>query len=389
MTASTSQRVVIVGGGISGLSIAVRLVQAGFPVTLLEASELGFGASTRNQGWLYSGAWFAPHNPLLAAQCYRSLEQTLFFCPECVEPDHSGMLYVVADETSRPDHWTLAWTKANIPFEAIPIDAVLDDLPLWDSKEIHKAWRLPDRAIRNDVLLRRLMEVAEVRGVEFRTGTPVSGLMKSRDCVHGVVTAGGEDIPAGIVILATGGEVALWSESSEVRAGDQPSYQLVHLKTHLLAIQPQLCSLPFCVVDRGGFNHIPHGTTSIFGANHWEVVSRSDDVSVQEEEIQRILDQIHQHLPSWSFSQEELIEWAGTTVQAMHVEQVEPNRATLPTVINHETEPCGLKNLLSVFPGRASLWPQLAEMVLQVLTLKRETKTPQIANPPWVGGESA
>ena len=56
----TSSRIVIVGGGISGLSIAARLAQAGMPVTLLEASHLGFGASTRNQGWLFSGAWFAP-----------------------------------------------------------------------------------------------------------------------------------------------------------------------------------------------------------------------------------------------------------------------------------------------------------------------------------------
>lgn len=387
MTASESQRVVIVGGGISGLSIAVRLVQAGIPVTLLEASELGFGASTRNQGWLYSGAWFAPYNPLLAAQCYRSLQQTLFFCPDCVEPDHSGMLYILADESSRSDQWTLAWTKAAIPFDPVPNETVLEELRHWNPDGLHKAWQLPDRAIRSDILLRRLMEVAERRGVEFRTGTAVAGLMKTNDRVQGVVTAGGEDIPAGLVILATGGESALWSEASEEEAGDQPSYQLVNLKTHLLGIQPRLGSMPFCVLDQGGFNHIPHATTSIFGANHWEVVSRSNEVAVEKAEIQRILDLIQKLLPDWNFSRDEILEWAGTTVQAMHLEQVEPGRATMPTVIDHETEPGGLKNLLSVFPGRASLWPQLAEMTLQVVTAKREMKTPQIANPPWVDGE--
>jgi len=47
-----ANRVVIVGGGVAGLSIAVRLAQSGLPVTVLEASKLGHEASTRNQGWL-------------------------------------------------------------------------------------------------------------------------------------------------------------------------------------------------------------------------------------------------------------------------------------------------------------------------------------------------
>jgi len=63
-------RVVIVGGGISGLSIAVRLSQFGLSVTVLESGYLGDGTSSRNQGWLYSGAWFAPQQPSLARACH-------------------------------------------------------------------------------------------------------------------------------------------------------------------------------------------------------------------------------------------------------------------------------------------------------------------------------
>jgi glycine/D-amino acid oxidase-like deaminating enzyme len=50
MTKHRSQRIVIVGGGVAGLAIAARLAQAGLPVTVLEASRLGQGATTRNQG---------------------------------------------------------------------------------------------------------------------------------------------------------------------------------------------------------------------------------------------------------------------------------------------------------------------------------------------------
>ncbi len=66
---ATAQRIVIVGGGIAGLSAAVRLAQAGLPVTVLESSQLGGAASTRNQGWLHSGGLFALDFPDYARTC--------------------------------------------------------------------------------------------------------------------------------------------------------------------------------------------------------------------------------------------------------------------------------------------------------------------------------
>ena len=88
---AASKRIVVVGGGIAGLSIALRLAEAGLAVTLLEASQLGSAASSRNQGWLHSGAWFAPSDCELARMCHESLKQTLRFCPDCVEPQNVGV----------------------------------------------------------------------------------------------------------------------------------------------------------------------------------------------------------------------------------------------------------------------------------------------------------
>ena len=42
--------VVVVGGGFTGLSAALHLAEAGVPVTVLEAAEIGWGASGRNNG---------------------------------------------------------------------------------------------------------------------------------------------------------------------------------------------------------------------------------------------------------------------------------------------------------------------------------------------------
>ncbi len=222
--------------------------------------------------------------------------------------------------------------------------------------------------------------------MQIQTGTAVAGLVKRQDLIAGVTTASGEEVTADLVILATGGEPSLRSEASVEVPGDQPSYQFVNLKTHLIAIEPGLCPQPFCVLDHGGFNHIPHSTTSVFGSNHWSIVSRSHDVSVEVAEVKRIAHHLTALLPTWDYPPSEIVKWAGTTVQAMHLEQIEPGRVTLPTVIDHEAEPGRVKNLLSVFAGRASLWPQLSEMALTAVERKHGRKGADVANPLWVGG---
>src|SRR5947209_20238985 len=48
-------RVAIVGGGYAGLSAALELAGHGIGTVVLEANELGFGASTRNGGAVSGG----------------------------------------------------------------------------------------------------------------------------------------------------------------------------------------------------------------------------------------------------------------------------------------------------------------------------------------------
>jgi hypothetical protein len=123
-----------------------------------------------------------------------------------------------------------------------------------------------------------------------------------------------------------------------------------------------MASSPYCIVDFAGFNHVPHANDSIFGSSRWLPASDSHDRSVAPGEIDRLRMMIISAYPQFRPQDHEVLEWAGCTVQAMHVDQVEPGIAPMPTVIDHESEPPHVTNLLSVFPGRATLWPQLAEL---------------------------
>src|SRR5579872_4514904 len=176
---ATTQRVVIVGGGIAGLSAAVRLAQAGLPVTLLETSQLGGAASTRNQGWLHSGGLYAIDAPEYARTCYASLGETLKFCRDCLEPQIEPMAYLFARGETLVKRWTDAWTAAGIPWTDLPREKVFAALPGLERDRIQHAFQLPDRSFRLDVLLSELAASAANAGVEIRTETPVKRLDQS------------------------------------------------------------------------------------------------------------------------------------------------------------------------------------------------------------------
>ena len=373
------------GGGIAGLSAAARLAQAGLAVTLLESSHLGGAASTRNQGWLRSGALFARESPDYARACTEALEKTLQFCPECVEPQTEPLAFLFSRPETLVATWTAAWQAAGILHRELPLDKVFASLPGLDRRRIQHAFQMSDRAIRLDVLLTHLAAAAQNAGAEIRTGAPVRTLKRLGDRVECVVTGSGEQIEAAMVILA-GGSMGypLTAEFLEPRAGSQHDVELVALKTHLVSFQPELGRLPFCIADADGFNHIPHPPASVFGTGRWQQVTQVDDhPDLREVEALRSL--VREFFPQLATQAAETHAWAGTMMQALKVEQVETGGPLWPAVIDHARHAPHVQNLLSIFPGRATLWAHLAEETRRVVLAKLELPLAETARPPWEG----
>lgn len=382
---TTARRIVIVGGGVAGLSAAVRLAQAGLPVTLLEANQLGFEASTRNQGWLHSGAWFARDDARLARLCHDSLQQTAAFAPEAIEPDFGSMLYVFSRLDAPPRDWTNAWTEAGIPHVLLSRDEAERRLPGFAHDRLQHVYQLPDRAFRPEALLERLAAEARNAGVEIRTETPVTALLRDERQVLGVVTGNGENVSAARVVLATGvlDVRSLGGSVSDAPAG-QPHVARVCLATHLVSFRPGVDCDPFCVVDDGGFNQIPHDGTSVFGNGRWLVVSSAREAGPRAEEIDLIWRSVEQCLPSVRRSQcANVHEWSGVTVQMMQPDQIHPGRAPHPVVIDHAEESPADRNLWSISPGRATLWTQTAEELRRRLLDGLELSPSRVATAPW------
>lgn len=381
--------VVIIGGGFSGLSIAALLAQNNVAVTLLEASELGTQASTVNQGWLYSGAWFARRQTALAKMCHASYEKTIRFCPDCLEPGHTGMLFAMTAD-SDIDAWTAAWDAAGIPWQEASATKMRDTFPPSTLSSFTTALMLPDRSIQPHVLLRCLADKATAEGARIHTGTRATRFNLDGHTISSVVTGRGEEIRASLVIIATGAsDSALSRYLSSAESGSQSLYTRVALQAHLIATKQQT-SLPFCVPDFEGFNHLPHlnhddDRVSVFGMDRWNAVSSGETHESQDAEFRLIDDNIRRLFPDADLSDDAVRRWSGTTVQAMHIDQVEPGRIPLPTVIDHALETPAVDNLLSVYPGRATLWTQLAEDCADIVVPRLQPATNEIADPPWAG----
>lgn len=397
---SSSEQVLIIGGGIAGLSAAASLTAAGLPVMLFESAQIGTGASSKNQGWLHSGGLFAVEAPDLARMCFRSLTQTLKFCSRCLDsgewtsglqhqlsgergPHGEGMYYLFSGQDSCVSDWTTAWRDVGIPFTEIAREEFLRQVPDINHDLVQRAFLLPDRVIRPQVLLEELAAAARNAGAEIRTYVNIAKLIVRDGTVRGIVTETGEQVFAGHVVLATGG-LSQWGGAAIPHQPLQDaSDRQIPLKTHLIALRPELAPVSFVFVDRHGLNHLVHQQTSVFESGRWNKTTDPMDHQIDPDEIAALWQEIGMIFPACQRSlATEVTEWAGTTVQGIPSGTAGSGKLPWPVLIDHGAQG-GLHHLWSIFPGRATLSYLLADELRQQL-LSRIRRPPfHSASPPW------
>jgi glycine oxidase len=203
--------VVIVGGGVIGLSIAYALAREGMRPTVLDRRELGREASWAGAGLIPPVAERAPGNP---AGALRSWSARLY-------PDWAAVL---REETGidtgyrRTGGVDVAWTELEeqvlratagqwraegIAYERLaPGDAARVEPALHPG--LRAVYFLPDRAqVRNPWLLRALAEALARRGVPLKPWHCVEGYSLRGHRVEAVRTSAGA-IACGLVVVAAG-----------------------------------------------------------------------------------------------------------------------------------------------------------------------------------------
>jgi glycine oxidase len=205
----------VLGGGIVGLSVAWRARQRGLEVTLLERGKIGYGTSRVAAGMIAPVAEveFGTAGRRLLDLGLRSASLWPGFAAELVERSglelelrRTGTLLLARDSDEAAE------LERQLSFrESLGLDvrrlapSTARDLEPALAPALRLALEVPDdHAVDPRSVLSALRAVCERDGVVLREGLGAVGLDVAGDRVSGVLLPGGERLGAGQVLLATG-----------------------------------------------------------------------------------------------------------------------------------------------------------------------------------------
>ena len=227
--------VLIVGGGLTGLLAARELVLGGAKVTVVERGELARESSWAGGGilsplypWRYPAAvtalaaWSQSRFEALAVE----LLEVSGIDPEFIQ---SGLLMQMETDTEAALTWA---AHHNAEMQRVTMAQSLALEPQL-KQGLEGLWIPQIGQVRNPRLLQALIKYLEIKGVQFRTGEPVTELLVEGDVIQGVRTATSE-IRASKVVVAGGS----WSRNLIETLGGELKVEPVRGQMLLFKTEP-------------------------------------------------------------------------------------------------------------------------------------------------------
>lgn len=210
----------VIGGGIVGSSIALRLAQAGMTVTVFDRGPAGREASSAAAGMIGPQAE-KMGSPDFADLCRLSHGLYPEFAAEMealsgekVNYRRDGTLLLALDDEQSRELDEIEKHAASGTVERLNSQALRRRVPGFAAAARRALFVSGDHWVDNERLTQAVIKAAQARGVVFRENTPVRRIQVRRDRVEGIETGDGS-ISAGEVILAAG----CWSGTLAATAG--------------------------------------------------------------------------------------------------------------------------------------------------------------------------
>lgn len=206
------ERIVIVGGGIVGLSLGWQLARRGRSVEILERDRAGRGASWVAAGMLAPGAEAGFEEEDLL----RLTEASLRLYPQCIQEleedsgrkvamDRSGSLMIGLnrDDVERLRRLMRFRERVGLAAEWLDGAVAREREPLLSPRTCAAVWMPGDAQVNNRAMVEALIRGVKSRGGKIHEETPVRSISIRNGRVRGV-RAGEEMMEAETVVVAAG-----------------------------------------------------------------------------------------------------------------------------------------------------------------------------------------
>lgn len=221
------KRVLVVGAGIIGASIAWHLAKAGCAVTVVDAGD-GGGVATRNSFAWINASWGNPetyfHFRRRSMEGWRRLERdvagvSVDWCGGLIWDLPPDQLAAYADEHSR---WGYGIRRVDRT-EALAVEPGLMTPP---EQALHVA---EEGMVEPTAATRAMLADIVAGGASLLERTPVSSLLTRGGRVAGVVTETGSAIEADETVIAAGADTARLLKSADITLKlDAPAGLIAH-----------------------------------------------------------------------------------------------------------------------------------------------------------------
>lgn len=271
-----SAEVVVVGGGIVGVSSAYFLKKKGFDVVLVERHELAHGASGRNPGYL----WLHNRNKGIALDLARAGMKIYedVFIPDLGNSfeyrRNGGMIYFYTEEQKKVFQEFVDSRNADgVEMELLDAETAKKYAPILPDNVLGATYSPEDGQMRTPKLVKALGEACKNMGVRIYEDTSVMKVNVEDDHTKGVLTTKG-NIDAGSVVLASGAWTKLLGETVGVDIPVEPE-RLGVIKTMPLKerVLDKVIYGPLATKTYADFCNLPSYKVDYFTGSHEDAAS--------------------------------------------------------------------------------------------------------------------
>jgi glycine/D-amino acid oxidase-like deaminating enzyme len=248
---------VVVGGGVSGLTTALRLRKKGWRVLLLERELLGSGATLRNQSILHSGALYSLLHPNIVSLCKEAQAAYASSFPDTILPSRGSWYVASAD---RLNAFKNLWQRQGIEYSTAGRSAMMEVLAPNMASRLSAAF-VADRHIDSKRLVEILAERCLRAGVDIEVRSEVAEVEIRGTAVTGVALTDSRYYRCRALTLCSGAG----TQKVLASLGSQAAERVKSRIGTILAIPGHALDVGVMSLEYGGPCIIPggHGVTLI------------------------------------------------------------------------------------------------------------------------------